>query len=77
MVGILGRLGKHGRTTLYIEDVRTFYLDEDLPHAYQRREAPVSLLGFFIPYSSNLGGLSRPFAVFCGAGWDRLHTHNH
>ena len=41
MVGVLGRYGKHGRTTLYIEDVKTFYLDEDIPRNYERREAPV------------------------------------
>ena len=43
MVGVLGRFGKHGRTTLYVEDVETFYLDEDIPRGYERREAPVSL----------------------------------
>ena len=41
MVGVLGRFGKHGRTTLYIDDVKTFYLDEDIPRGFQRREAPV------------------------------------
>ena len=42
MVGVLGRYGKHGRTTLYTEDVRTFYVDEDIPKAYERRELPVN-----------------------------------
>ena len=41
MVGVLGRFGKHGRTTLYIDDLETFYLDEDIPRGFQRREAPV------------------------------------
>lgn len=41
MVGVLGRFGKHGRTTLYIEDVETFHLDEDIPQRFERREAPV------------------------------------
>ncbi|KAI9039420.1 putative toxin biosynthesis peroxidase [Aspergillus affinis] len=38
MVGVLGRKGKHGWTTLYVDDVKTFYLDEDIPKNYQRRE---------------------------------------
>ena len=42
MVGILGKFGKHGRTTLFIDDVKTFYLGEDIPRNYERREAPVS-----------------------------------
>ena len=40
LVGMLGRNGKHGLQTLYVEDVRQFYLKEDLPDAYQRRELP-------------------------------------
>lgn len=42
MVGVLGKYGKHGRTTLYVEDVKQFYLREDIPKGYERREAPVS-----------------------------------
>ncbi|THC96183.1 hypothetical protein EYZ11_004346 [Aspergillus tanneri] len=38
MVGVLGKFGKHGRTTLSVEDVRMFYLDEDIPKGYERRE---------------------------------------
>ncbi|PLB52247.1 hypothetical protein P170DRAFT_402251, partial [Aspergillus steynii IBT 23096] len=38
MVGVLGRKGKHGWTTLYVDDVKTFYLDEDIPKTYERRE---------------------------------------
>ncbi|EAW20647.1 putative toxin biosynthesis peroxidase [Aspergillus fischeri NRRL 181] len=44
MVGVLGKFGKHGRTTLFIDDVKTFYLDEDIPRNYERREAPVCSL---------------------------------
>ncbi|KAH8722836.1 Chloroperoxidase [Phaeosphaeriaceae sp. PMI808] len=40
MMGILGRYGKHGRTTLYLDDVETFYLKEDVPKGYMRREEP-------------------------------------
>ncbi|KAF7165184.1 hypothetical protein CNMCM5623_009450 [Aspergillus felis] len=40
MVGVLGKFGKHGRTTLFVDDVKTFYLDEDIPRNYERREAP-------------------------------------
>ncbi|CAI6332246.1 unnamed protein product [Periconia digitata] len=40
MMGILGRYGKHGRTTLYLEDVATFYLKEDIPLGYMKREEP-------------------------------------
>lgn len=43
MMGVLGRYGKHGRTTLYIEDVETFYLKEDIPKGYMKRELPVSM----------------------------------
>lgn len=41
LVGVLGRLGKNGLSTLYVEDVRHFYVAEDLPIAYMRRELPV------------------------------------
>ncbi|CAF9910692.1 MAG: hypothetical protein HETSPECPRED_010149 [Heterodermia speciosa] len=40
LVGILGRNGRYGLQTLYVEDVRKFYLQEDLPDAYERRELP-------------------------------------
>lgn len=41
MVGVLGKFGKQGRPTLFVDDVKTFYLDEDIPRNYERREAPV------------------------------------
>ncbi|MCJ1388167.1 hypothetical protein MMC18_001012 [Xylographa bjoerkii] len=40
LVGVLGRQGKYGLSTLYVEDVQHFYLNEDLPSAYMRRELP-------------------------------------
>lgn len=40
LVGTIGRTGKHGPFTLYIEDAKTFFLDEDLPAKYERRELP-------------------------------------
>lgn len=40
LVGVLGRNGKHGLQTLYVKDVKEFYLSEDLPDAYERRELP-------------------------------------
>ncbi|KAL9120963.1 MAG: hypothetical protein Q9187_002482 [Circinaria calcarea] len=40
LIGTFGRYGPNGPTTLFLEDVRTFYLAEDLPTAYQRRELP-------------------------------------
>ncbi|MCJ1288727.1 hypothetical protein MMC34_000256 [Xylographa carneopallida] len=40
LVGVLGRQGKYGLSTLYVEDLRHFYLNEDLPLAYMRRELP-------------------------------------
>jgi len=43
MVGVLGKFGKHGRTTLFVKDVEEFYLKEDIPTGYERREQPVSL----------------------------------
>ena len=47
MVGVLGKFGKHGRTTLYVKDVETFYLKEDIPKGYERREAPVRTTNIF------------------------------
>ncbi|KAI1200182.1 Chloroperoxidase [Nemania serpens] len=40
MFGVLGRAGKHGLNTLYLEDVKKFYLDDDWPVGYARREMP-------------------------------------
>lgn len=40
LIGTIGRTGKHGPFTLYIEDAKTFFLDEDLPAKYERRELP-------------------------------------
>ena len=37
---MLGRNGRYGLQTLYVEDVRDFYLRDDLPKAYERRELP-------------------------------------
>ncbi|KAA8649467.1 uncharacterized protein ATNIH1004_002138 [Aspergillus tanneri] len=36
--GAIWKFGKHGRTTLFVDDVKTFYLDEDIPKNYERRE---------------------------------------
>lgn len=41
MVGVLGKRGKHGWSTLYVDDVKAFYLNEDIPHDYERREMAV------------------------------------
>ncbi|CAF9939478.1 hypothetical protein IMSHALPRED_001366 [Imshaugia aleurites] len=40
LVGVLGRNGEYGLQTLYVEDVKRFYLLEYLPLAYERRELP-------------------------------------
>lgn len=40
MFGVLGRIGKNGMNTLYVEDVKKFYLDDDWPVGYARREMP-------------------------------------
>ncbi|RYP54498.1 hypothetical protein DL768_000700 [Monosporascus sp. mg162] len=40
MFGVLGRAGKHGVNTLYVEDVKRFYLNDDWPMGYARREMP-------------------------------------
>lgn len=40
LVGILGKIGKNGLHTLFVEDVRQFYVDEDLPVGYGRRQFP-------------------------------------
>ena len=40
LVGTLGKIGKNGLYTLYVDDVRRFYVEEDLPIGYGRRELP-------------------------------------
>lgn len=40
LVAILGRVGKHGLHTVFVEDVREFYMREDLPASYGRRQLP-------------------------------------
>ncbi|EXA28548.1 hypothetical protein BFJ63_vAg18201 [Fusarium oxysporum f. sp. narcissi] len=40
MFGMLGRQGKNGPGTLHVEDVKKFYLDEDWPKDYWRRQLP-------------------------------------
>ncbi|KAI4861524.1 Chloroperoxidase [Hypoxylon rubiginosum] len=40
MFGVLGRAGKHGLNTLFVADVKKFYLDDDWPVGYARREMP-------------------------------------
>ena len=37
---MLGKPGKNGINTVFIEDVRRFYVVEDLPLNYGRRELP-------------------------------------
>lgn len=74
LIAILGRNGPNGPTTLFLEDLRTFYLDEDLPAAYQRREMP-----FYSPeanaymdrMSNHIGmKIERPFPPDDGDGRD-------
>ena len=40
IIGTLGRIRPNGLTTIFLEDLRTFYLDEDIPRGYARRELP-------------------------------------
>ncbi|KAI0189896.1 hypothetical protein F4808DRAFT_31909 [Astrocystis sublimbata] len=40
MFGVLRRAGKHGLNTLYVEDVKRFYLEDDWPVGDARRELP-------------------------------------
>jgi len=40
LVGTLGKIGKNGLYTLFVDDVRHFYLREDLPTSYGRRQLP-------------------------------------
>jgi len=40
LVGTLGKIGKNGLLTLGVEDVRYFYMQEDLPLGYGRRQLP-------------------------------------
>lgn len=37
---MIGRIGPNGLNTLFIEDLRAFYVKEDLPVDYGRREFP-------------------------------------
>ena len=48
MFGMLGRLGKNGPGTLHVEDVKSFYLDEDWPKGYWRRQLP-----YYSPEANN------------------------
>lgn len=36
----MGRIGPNGLNTVFLDDLRVFYLDEDLPPGYSRRELP-------------------------------------
>lgn len=38
--GVIGRIGPNGLNTVFLEDLRDFYVKEDLPAAYGRRELP-------------------------------------
>ncbi|MCJ1278189.1 hypothetical protein MMC21_006004 [Puttea exsequens] len=40
LAAVLGRVGPHGLSTVYVDDVREFYEKEDLPSTYGRRELP-------------------------------------
>lgn len=40
MFGMITRQGKHGPGTLHVDDVRKFYIDEDWPTGYARRQLP-------------------------------------
>ena len=40
IAAVSGRVGPHGLSTVYVDDVREFYEKEDLPTAYKRRELP-------------------------------------
>ncbi len=71
---MLGRNGPNGLQTVFVEDVREFYVREDLPVMYERREMP-----FFSPEAnayvdrmSNYIGFTivQPFPVNDGDGRD-------
>lgn len=40
LLGVLGTIGPNGLNTVFLDDLRTFYVDEDLPAGYGRRELP-------------------------------------
>ena len=40
IIGTLGRIGPNGLNTVFLEDLRTLYVDEDIPKGYTRRELP-------------------------------------
>ena len=40
LFGVIGRIGPNGLNTVFLNDLRRFYIDEDLPTDYGRRELP-------------------------------------
>lgn len=65
LFGMLGRIGKHGLNTLYVEDVKKFYLDDDWPVGYGRREMPYFIVeanSYINRMSHHLGyEIARPY----------------
>ena len=74
LTGILGRNGPNGLQTLFLEDVKTFYLDEDLPKSYQRREMPFytpESIAYMDRMTNHIGFvIQRPFPVNDSDGRD-------
>ncbi|KAI8246614.1 hypothetical protein K4K55_005905 [Colletotrichum sp. SAR 10_96] len=68
LFGVLGRRGKHGPTTLYIEDVKKFYLDDDWPVGYERRQLPY--------YSTEAGSFLERMARHIGYEIQRPYPAN-
>ena len=71
---MLGRNGKYGLQTLYVEDLKEFYLREDLPVAYERRELPyyaVEAMELNDRMTHHIGyQITRPFPAWDHNGTD-------
>lgn len=74
LIGVLGRNGRYGLQTLYVEDVKRFYLQDDLPIAYERRELPyyaVEATGLNDRMTHHIGyQITRPFPPWDHNGTD-------
>ena len=74
LVAVIGRPGPNGLNTVYVEDVRKFYLEEDLPDGYGRRELPyfsVETNAYVDRMSHHIGfQIVRPYPEDDGDGRD-------
>lgn len=63
--GVIGRIGPNGLNTVFLEDLTVFFVKEDLPALYGRRELPfysVEANGYIDRMAHHIGfQIQRPF----------------